>query len=749
MTHPRGLAPATMLASLLVLCSLLPAQTPAPDGAPFVHADGTTHWYKAVHVSKSGGITWDEAHAAALAAGGHLATINDAKENAFVFDLIKDPKFWDLNKGDGPWIGGLQSSGGTEPAGGWNWVEFEPTAYTNWAQGQPNNKPGPQADRMRFGSATTNQVADTWKDAPEKQGAKGYVIEWDLNTVPRTVGLQLDTDEKQPGYTLYAPLRSTEVYLIDGRGRPVHQWNSIYPPGASAYLLDNGDLIRAGNVLNNHFLYGGQGGVIERFDWAGKKVWEYFYSSAQGVMHHDFTVMPNGNILALVWYPRSKAECLAAGRDPAQIQEGRVCPDKVIEIKPDLVNGGGSIVWEWDPWDHLIQDFDKTKANYGDVGKHPERIDVNYNVMTNGDWMHTNAIHYNAKLDQVILSVRHFDELWIIDHSTTMAEAKTDKGGRSGKGGRLLYRWGNPAAYRQGTANDRRLFRQHDVQWIEPGLNGAGNILVFNNGQSRNWSSVDEIAPPTPDSKGNYPLSNGRWGPANPKWTWHDPKKELFAPFVSGAERQPNDNTLICYGALGRLIEVNPKGEVVWEMTSPLNKGQTVWQGDVISGHEVFRAPRYAPTHPGLKGRKLTPKDSLEIPSMGLLVEGSGADYTADLGEKVELEISAQLDQSGRKLHYTLYTSGKPGYAPYGTRAARIAIDPLIYISIDPSAAQTFQNYIGHLDTQARAKAAIQIPNIAVLSGLEVYTTFVIFDYQAGAPYNVAWNGSTVKVTIR
>src|SRR5262249_52369420 len=109
------------------------------------------------------------------------------------------------------------------------------------------------------------------------------------------------------------------------------------------------------------------------------------------------------------------------------------------------------------------------------------------------DWTHANPVSYNAKLDQVMVSPRGFSEFWIIDHSTSKAEAAGHKGGRHGKGGDLLYRWGNPEAYRAGTAADRRLFSQHDPHWIPEGLQGAGHVLVFNNGGGRpdgNYSSV-------------------------------------------------------------------------------------------------------------------------------------------------------------------------------------------------------------------------------------------------------------------
>ncbi len=109
-------------------------------------------------------------------------------------------------------------------------------------------------------------------------------------------------------------------------------------------------------------------------------------------------------------------------------------------------------------------------------------------------------------LDQILISVHNFSEIWVIDHSTTTAEAASHSGGNSGMGGDLLYRWGNPAAYDSGSSADQQLFVQHDAQWIGNGLPGAGNILIFNNGQGRpdgDYSSVDEIVPPVA-SDGSY-----------------------------------------------------------------------------------------------------------------------------------------------------------------------------------------------------------------------------------------------------
>jgi hypothetical protein len=287
----------------------------------------------------------------------------------------------------------------------------------------------------------------------------------------------------------------------------------------------------------------------------------------------------------LAWELKSEAEALAAGRDPALLTEGELWPDSVIEVDPET----NAIVWEWHAWDHLVQDYDAAKANYGIVSDHPERIDLNYSgpgAQSGGaDWHHINAIDYNAELDQILLSVRNFSEIWIIDHSTTTEEAAGHTGGNSGKGGDLLYRWGNPAAYDAGTASDQQLFVQHDAQWIPAGYPGEGNILIFNNGAGRSGgdhSSVDEIVPPV-DGSGTY----SGYGPTSPTWSYSaDNPTNFYARNISGAQRLPDGNTLICDGPDGYLFEVTAGGSLAWEYDG--------------TAQAVFRALRYPADYPGL-----------------------------------------------------------------------------------------------------------------------------------------------------
>ncbi|MEW6741914.1 MAG: aryl-sulfate sulfotransferase [Planctomycetota bacterium] len=434
----------------------------------------------------------------------------------------------------------------------------------------------------------------------------------------RPEGLLRNESGAFAGYTLYAPFNTTTTFLIDMEGRVVHTWKSTLPPGQSVYLLENGNLLRAERDPDNMLFHaGGEGGRIREYTWDGELVWDYSYASERYLQHHDIEPLPNGNVLLIAWDRKNADEAIDAGRNPDLMTAGELWSEHVVEVEP-VRPREGNIVWEWYVWDHLIQNHDPTKSNYGDPAAHPELVDINAGgrprelspqeqqrlrelgylapaptgvaqggppgggprrgrgpggFFGNADWLHINSVQYNAKLDQIVLSVHNLHEIWVIDHSTTTPEAEGHDGGASGKGGDLLYRWGNPRIYGAGTAEDQQLFSQHDVRWIEEGCPGEGNILVFNNGMGRRdgaYSSVDEITPPLDDT-GSYQKPDGvPFAPLAPTWSFAGSgDSQFFSAFISGAQRLKNGNTLICSGAEGRLIEVQPQGTIVWEYVVP------------------------------------------------------------------------------------------------------------------------------------------------------------------------------------
>jgi len=456
-------------------------------------------------------------------------------------------------------------------------------------------------------------------------------------------GLLLNTPRATAGYTLFTPLLSDTTYLIDNDGLVVHTWKSDYAPSGSVYLLDNGNLLRGAREPGVAvFKGGGQGGRIQELTWDGELVWDFAFASEDHLLHHDIEPLPNGNLLAIAWEAKSAEEARAAGLRPDLTPEAGVWPDMVIEIEPQRPSGG-RIVWEWHAWDHLVQSHDEGLPGYGEPARHPRRIDINgakppeidpeeleqlkalgyvpadaQPEDLGSDLLHTNAVAYNAELDQIALSTPRLHEIWIIDHSTTAAEAASSSGGRWGHGGDLLYRWGNPAAYGRGDDNDQRLFGQHDVRWIPAGFPGAGNLLVYNNAVPEgegSYSTVVELVPPI-DPQGRYVLpGDAPFGPASPFWEYVPTDKLGFSsPFISGATRLPNGNTLICAGAPGRFFEVTPAGEIVWDYRDPHSGDVRMADGSTPHPvgeftYAVFRATKVLPHHPALAGRTLAPID--------------------------------------------------------------------------------------------------------------------------------------------
>ncbi len=507
---------------------------------------------------------------------------------------------------------------------------------------------------------------DTDKPAAEKQPEKQDDKPAQTPAQPEVkLGLHLNDARAFQGYTLLAPMGETKAYLLDMEGKVVRTWDCGCTPALSAYLLENGNLLRAGTLAPGEQKFGngpGAGGRIQEFSFDGEVVWDYKFFSETQLPHHDLCRLPNGNVLMIVWDGKTRDEAIAAGRAPENLGDGQLRPDCLIEVKP-TGKTTGEIVWEWRLWDHLIQDRDNSKANYGNVAEHPELVDLNFGEgmaqllnnpdavnqlagigyvgaptpggrpgRINPDWTHFNGVAYNAALDQIVISVHAFSEIWIVDHSTTTEEAKGRTGGRSGKGGDLLYRWGNPIAYRAGTEKDQTLFAQHNAHWIDQGMPGAGNMLVFNNShrsEEGGYSSVDEIVLPV-DEPGNYQRPTGEsFGPKAAAWSYTAPKKaDLFSGFISGAQRLANGNTLICSGANGTVIEVTADGETVWKYVNPTKGSPFGPGGPGGAGFNFFGAPQIG---------KLLPSFALDTLKL--------SDEQKQQVEAIEKDAQAKLDQ--------------------------------------------------------------------------------------------------------
>ena len=435
-----------------------------------------------------------------------------------------------------------------------------------------------------------------------------------------TVGLLLNDSAAYDGFTLLAPTRFPTTYLINNEGHIVHTWESLDGPRMSTYLREDGILLRSAIGGAEFGMAGnGVGGRLQLLDWDGTVIWDYVYADTLYRHHHDIKPLPNGNILVIAWEKKSPDEAYAAGRD-SNFVGAEVWSEHIAEVKP-IFPDSAEIVWIWHAWDHLIQDYDSLQANFGPVEDHAELIDLNFSPRgDNPDWLHFNAVAYNEQLDQIVISNNRFHEIWVIDHSTTTAEAAGHTGGNSGMGGDILYRWGNPEAYRKGDSTDKKLFATHDVHWIDDGLPGQGRLILFNNGRNRlddttDYSSIEEFTPPV-DTNGDYTRHpDSAFGPLIVDWHYEAiPKEDFYSRIVSGVDRMPNGNTVICSGINGVLFEVDSSGNTVWKYINPVIASGPLAQGETPSpgANFVFKVRRYSPDYAGLFGHDLTPQGPIE-----------------------------------------------------------------------------------------------------------------------------------------
>ncbi len=465
-----------------------------------------------------------------------------------------------------------------------------------------------------------------------------------------------DSTKANQGYTLFAAAGRT--YLIDMEGYVINQWNI----GTNPRLLENGNIFDATKSDPSNFT-----GFAE-LDWSGNTVWSYTEQRKTTYFpHHDFTKIYNKKLKAYtVLYIANKnltkAQAIAAGANPATVSDTIPQMDAIVEV--DM---SGTVVWEWWFFDHVIQDFDSTKSNYVGKGKkisdYPGRININLTgVPLRKDWLHCNSIDYNDSLDQIAVNCVA-GEFYIIDHGNTFisGDPTASIAAAATSAGDFLYRFGDPARYGQGnppsiganwttsTTGNKQIGGAHDVHWIRPGLLGAGNIQIFNNGEYLfervSQSYIFEINPSYNSQKtntGSYvnPPAAGYYTWSYPNkdamkqdklisnqvvWIYNSKNDQNFFSTIGGSEqRLPNTNTLICSDAQGHLFEVTYGDSVnapqmVWEYINPVTTDgiKTVITDQYPMYNSVFRAYRYAAGYPGLSGKSLARRTTItgRVPS--------------------------------------------------------------------------------------------------------------------------------------
>ncbi len=358
-------------------------------------------------------------------------------------------------------------------------------------------------------------------------------------------------------YTLYSVQNGASTFLLDTNGTTVKTWThtAAAKTGYSSYLMPGGTLVRAVARNGNSFTGGPICGQVQKVDYAGTVIWDFVYSTTDYCTHHDIHPMPNGNVLLISYERKTAAEATQAGCS----QSIEIWPDKIVEVQPTGATTG-TVVWEWHAWDHLVQNANSAKDNYqASISAHPELININQS--TSKDWMHMNGLDYNPMLDQITFSCHNLSEIFVIDHSTTTAEAASHSGGNSGKGGDILYRWGKPTNY--GVTGTAVLNVVHDAHWIPEGVPNAGRLVAFNNYGTTAKSTVDQVD--APETGYTYSLTSGAFTP-----TSYTQRQICSAQSsnMGNSQQLPNGNQLICVATTGLIYEINSAGTTLWSKTA-------------------------------------------------------------------------------------------------------------------------------------------------------------------------------------
>ncbi len=457
----------------------------------------------------------------------------------------------------------------------------------------------------------------------------------------QTLGTIHLSEKANDKLVLFSPNNGNTSYLIDECGFIVNSWTSQYRPGLASYLDNEGNLYRAGRINSSVFSAGGLGGIIEKYNWEGELLWSWQLANDNFHLHHDFFVRENGNLIVIAWESVAQEELEGLGRENVSAQF--FYSEQILEIDP---NKNFEVVWRWRAIDHVIQDKDQAKPNFGDPLQNARRFDINLNeLVTNDfvDWLHINAVHYDAELDVIALSCNSIDEVVFIDRSATPTKPEGDYG----YGGDLLFRWGNPGNI--GLANlDRQLFKQHDIRfYIE---DDAFHFSVFNNGRrifNENYSSVDLIDTRKAPVDLFAEMVNESLQATRADWSFNGSAEfGMYSKRMSSAQ-QFDGGWLICSSDDGRIIQIDEEGELIWEYINPVGPGRIFEQGEVAFANTMFQATAY---EYGYFESDISLQSSMEKIELGAsedCIEETSSTVFFDSDEEPELEIK----YDGQNLH--------------------------------------------------------------------------------------------------
>lgn len=346
-----------------------------------------------------------------------------------------------------------------------------------------------------------------------------------------------DADRCYEGYTLFAETyldgviddgATGAVHLVDMAGESVHSWEVESSLQSYCRLQPDGSLIYPTRDRSDI----GRAG-LRKLDPESNVEWYYHCRT-----DHDFQVLESGNLLI---------HTLDDHMVPELGSELKRNP-YIVEITPEK-----ELVWEWRGESHVeeLRDLLDDAAWDHVWGRIEEEFPF--------DWAHNNTCQvippnetHERERDRgvesprfapgnIVFSYRSLDVIGVIDRDT----------------GEIVWAWG-----------PGEIDGQHKPHVLE-----NGNVLLFDNGTLRGHSRVIELDPLTETIEWEYTAT---------------PEEDFFSPYISGAQRLPNGNTLVCEGSDARLFEVTPDHDVVWEFHNPFHGGD--------SG-SIYRCLRYSPDY--------------------------------------------------------------------------------------------------------------------------------------------------------
>ena len=382
-------------------------------------------------------------------------------------------------------------------------------------------------------------------------------------------GLIYCDENTSKGYVLFSPYLSTETYLVDHNGLLVKQWNSTgnISETVGIRLLPDGKLMRMGLSYdirtNSSMNAGGASNSIEIINPDGSLFWNIQIANQELRLHHDALMLPNGNVLAIVWNYMSETQAISFGKLRDEVDSRGFWPDSIVELERTSTTTH-EIVWMWNASDHLVQDIDSSLANFGNITDNIGKIDINghgQNVAPGDpDWMHCNSIDYDQQTDQILLSCRNTEEIYIIDHSIRWNETSSSLGD-------LKYRFGNPSMYIPDIDNSMiHTVLQHDAQFFRNALNGEFGITYFSNGKKQVGYVIPEF------DQGEYVISEGVYTPAGPIRVLNLP--ENWVIHMMSSAKSIDDNTfLVTNGPESIIVQISWDGQIFWDYRPPIGDG--------------------------------------------------------------------------------------------------------------------------------------------------------------------------------